>query len=171
MSQQSSASDEFCPWLRIAHRWDGLRELDDLGELNPVVREFFKVTRYPRELVNKRTSWCSAYACTVLELAGIPHPRSARARDFLSSPHFVALRAPVRGCVLVFERSVGGLVSDIYGHVGFCDRDLVSPSQLDVMCFAGNQDNAVCGRRKKLEHLIASLWPKGWPLPPGAELA
>lgn len=171
MSAELGDSFEFCPWLRIAHRWDGLRELDDAGELSPTVREFFRATRYPRELVNKKTSWCSAYACTVFELAGVPHPRSARARDFLSSPHFVHLRAPVRGCVLVFEREVGGIVSDTYGHVGFCDRSLVSLHQQEVQCFGGNQDNAVCGRRKKLEHLIASLWPKGWPLPPGAELA
>ncbi len=171
MSQQIGGSFEYCPWLRIAHRWDGLRELDDAGELNSVVREFFRATRYPRELVNKRTAWCSAFACTVLELAGVPHPRSARARDFLNSPHFVALRAPVLGSLLVFERSVGGLASDTYGHVAFCDRGLVSAAQTEVVSFGGNQDNAVCGRRKKLEHLIAALWPKGWPLPPGAELA
>lgn len=169
--EPSSSTADLCPWLRIAHRWDGLRELDDAHELNPVVREFFRVTRFPRELVNKRTSWCAAFACTVLELAGVPHPRSARARDFLRSPHFVTLKHPVRGCVLVFEREVGGVVSDIYGHVGFCDRDLVSLTQLEVVCFGGNQDNAACARRKKLEHMIAPLWPKGWPLPPGAELA
>lgn len=162
---------EFAPWLRIAHRWDGLRELDDAGELSPTVRQFFRATRFPRELVNKKTAWCAALVCTCFELLGIQHPRSARARDFLGSPHFVVLRAPVRGCVLVFERAVGGVASDLYGHVGFCDRDLVSASQTDVMCFGGNQDNAACARRKKLEHLIASLWPKGWPLPPGAELA
>jgi len=168
--QQLGDSCEHCPWLRIAHRWDGLRELDDTGELNPVVREFFRVTRFPRELVNKKTSWCAAFVCTVLELAGVPHPRSARARDFLASPHFVHLRAPVLGCVLVFERTVGGVVSETYGHVGFCDRAPLSAAQLDVVCFGGNQDNAACARRKKLEHLIASLWPKGWPLPPGAVL-
>jgi uncharacterized protein (TIGR02594 family) len=169
--QPSDNGEEFAPWLRIAHRWDGLRELDDLGELNATVREFFRATRFPRELVNKRTAWCSAFACTVFELCSIPHPHSARARDFLDSPHFVALRAPVRGCLLVFERSAGGLASDLYGHVGFCDRTPLSATQADVVCFGGNQDNAACARRKKLEHLIASLWPKGWPLPPGAELA
>lgn len=171
MTQQSGAAD-FAPWLRIAHRWDGLRELDDAGELNPTVREFFVVTRFPRELVNKKTSWCAAFACTVFEIAGVPHPHSARARDFLKSPHFVQLRAPVLGCVLVFERTQpGALANDAQGHVGFCDRALVSPHQLEVVCFGGNQDNAVCGRRKLLEHLIAPLWPKGYPLPPSAVLA
>lgn len=172
MQPTSSSSTDFAPWLRIAHRWSGLRELlDDSGELNPTVREFFRATRFPSELVNKRTSWCAAFVCTVLELAGVAHPHSARARDFLASPHFVPLVAPVRGCVLVFERSVSGVVSDIYGHVAFCDRDLVSPTQAEVVAFGGNQDNAVCARRKKLEHLIAPLWPRGWALPPGAELA
>jgi uncharacterized protein (TIGR02594 family) len=168
--QPAHPSHELAPWLRIAHRWDGLAELDDAGELSPTVRDFFRVTRFPLELVNKRTSWCAAFACTVCELAGIPHPHSARARDFLDSPHFVKLRAPVLGCLLIFERAVGGTVSETYGHVGFCDRELLYAQQDDVMCFGGNQDNRACSRRKKRAGLIACLWPKGWPLPPGAQL-
>lgn len=171
MTLTTGSSYELCPWLRVAHQYDGLRELTDAGELSDTVRDFFRSTRFPRELVNKRTAWCSAFACTCFELAGVKHPRSARARDFLDSPHFVRLKRPVRGALLVFERFVAGKVSDDAGHVGFCDRDLVSPHQLEVACYGGNQRNAACMERKKLQHLIATLWPKGWPLPPGAELA
>lgn len=170
MTEQGSGSHEFSPWLRIAHRYDGLRELDDSGELNPTVRDFFRNTRFPRELVTKSTAWCSAFVCTVFEISGVPHPHSARARDFLRSPLFVELRAPVLGCVLVFERTVG-LTHDLYGHVAFCDRSLLSAQQLDVVCFGGNQDNAACARRKNLATLVASLWPKGYPMPPDAVLA
>jgi uncharacterized protein (TIGR02594 family) len=166
------STPDFAPWLRIAHRYDGLRELLDDGQLSPTVRDFFRATKYPRELVTTKTPWCAAFACPVFEICGVPHPHSARARDFLKSPHFVALRAPVLGSLLVFERhQPGTLASDTYGHVGFCARALVSPHQLEVQCFGGNQDNAACARRKKLEHLIASLWPKGHPLPPDAVLA
>lgn len=163
-------SNEFAPWLGIAHRYDGLRELEPDGTLNPTVRDMFRNTRFPRELVNVKTAWCGAFACTVFEIAGVQHPHTARARDFIGSPLFVHLQFPVLGSLLVFERA-SGLQSDKTGHVTFCDRSLVSPSQLEVQCFGGNQDNAVCGRRKKLQHLIASLWPKGWPLPPDARTA
>jgi uncharacterized protein (TIGR02594 family) len=170
VTSSSSSTADLCPWLRIAHRYDGLRELDDLGELNDTVRHFFKNTGYPWGLVTKKTPWCSAFACTVFQTLNIPHPRSARARDFVRSPHFVKLKRPVRGAVLVFERHVPGKPNDLHGHVTFCDRELVSPHQVEAYCFGGNQDNGACSRRQKLEHLIASLWPKGWPLPPGAEL-
>ena len=162
---------DFAPWLSIAHRYDGLRELLQDGTLNPTVREFFRGTRFPVELVHEKTPWCAAFACTVFEISGVPHPRSARARDFLHSPHFVKLVSPVLGSLLVFERSTPGLASDRYGHVGFCDAALVSVHQLEVSCFGGNQANAACARRKKMEHLIAPLWPKGHPLPPAAVLA
>lgn len=168
---QLAGSYEHCPWLRIAHRYDGLRELEPDGSLNSTVRDFFKCTRYPRELVTVKTPWCSAFACTVFELCGVPHPFSARARDFLGSPHFVTLKHPVLGSLLVFERSVPGVASDKHGHVAFCDRALVTPTQPEVVAFGGNQDNAVCSRRKKVDHLIATLWPRGFELPPSAELA
>jgi len=164
-------SYELCPWLRIAHQYDGLRELTDAGELNDTVRDFFRSTRFPRELVDKRTPWCAAFACTCFELANVKHPRSARAKDFLDSPHFVKLRRPVRGAALVFERFVAGKLTEHAGHVTFCDRDPLSVHQVEVACFGGNQRNAACMERRKTEHLIATLWPKGWPLPPGAELA
>jgi uncharacterized protein (TIGR02594 family) len=166
----SSSLDELAPWLRIAHRYDGLRELDDQGELAETVRHFFKNTSYPWGLVTKKTPWCSAFACTVFQTLGIPHPRSARARDFVRSPHFVKLKRPVRGAVCVFERRVAGRPNDQAAHVTFCDRDLVSVQQQELACFGGNQDNGACLRRQNLEGLIAALWPQGWPLPPGAEL-
>lgn len=165
---QGVASYDLCPWLRIAHRYDGLRELDDAGNLSPTVRDFFRNTKYPRELVDKRTPWCAAFAATCFEVCNVPHPHSARARDYVDSPLFVHLRSPVRGAALVFERGRPGALT---GHIGFCDRDLVSPLQLEVACFGGNQDNGANMRRKKLAELIATLWPKGYPLPPGAVFA
>jgi uncharacterized protein (TIGR02594 family) len=167
MDEPSTDDRDWCPWLRIAQRFDGQRELGDDGQLSQTVRGFFRATRFPPGLINERTSWCAAFVCTVLDLAGIEHPRSARARDFIAWG--TELKQPVRGAVLVFERTIGGKTSENHGHVAICDRDLVSPQQLEVSCIGGNQDNAVCSRRKKLEHLLSARWPRGWPLPPGAE--
>lgn len=166
---ESTLQNDLAPWLRMAHRYDGLRELDEDGELNPTVRSFFRSTHYPMELVTKRTPWCSAFACTVFELCHVPHPHSARARDWLASPLFIHLREPVLGAVLVFDRQVTG-TDTLHGHIGFCDRALVSSHQTDVQCFAGNQSNAVCGRRQNLAHLIGVLWPAGYPVHPAAVL-
>ena len=105
MRGRTAAAFAHCPWMRIAHEYEGLRELDAQGELNPLVRDFFRQTRFPLSLVNKYTSWCAAFVCTVLHRAGLRHPRSAKAYDFLDSPHFVRLRAPVLGSILVFDRT------------------------------------------------------------------
>lgn len=164
-----SAAYAKCPWMRLAHQYDGLSELNDRGELHPTVRLFFVHTRFPRSQITKRTSWCAAFACTVLARAGLEHPNSAKAYDFLDSPHFVRLRAPVLGALLVFDRTPDN-DRDQAGHVAFCDSERLSPL-LDVACLGGNQGNAVCTRRRTLEHLLAALWPRGQPLPPGAVLA
>jgi uncharacterized protein (TIGR02594 family) len=154
------------PWMRIAQRYEGLRERTDDGKLAQVVRDFFRFTRFPPHLVNERTSWCAAFACTVLEIAGLESPHSAKARHFLDWG--LPLARPVYGSILVFSR--GPLEIDERGHVGFCARELVLHAG-DVACLAGNQDNAVCTRRKKLDRLLGVRWPKEWPLPDGAEVA
>jgi uncharacterized protein (TIGR02594 family) len=169
MEQQQQP--ELAPWLRVAHRYDGLRELDEAGELSPTVRAFFKNTSYPYGLVTKKTPWCAAFVCTVLQTVGVAHPRTARARDFLSSVHFLHIREPVIGALLVFDRKIaGGAAQTLHGHIGFCDRALLSSSQRDVMCFGGNQDNACCARRQPLDHLIGVLWPRGHDVHPSAVL-
>jgi uncharacterized protein (TIGR02594 family) len=155
-------NDDYAPWLRTAKRFNGLREIDDQGELSPAVTEFFLCTRFPPALVNKRTPWCAAFVCAVLEQHGIAHPRSARARDFLGWGQ--ELLYPVPGAVLVFERGQMGK----QGHVAFCDLELATWNQSTVRVLGGNQDNAVCSRRYEVENLLSARWPVGWPLPPGA---
>jgi uncharacterized protein (TIGR02594 family) len=152
--------------MPIAKGFDGLRERTPEGLLNEVVRDFFRSTRFPLQLVTLHTAWCGAFACAVLEMARRPSPRSARARDFLR--YGVELRYPVFGSILVFERG-SGRADDERGHVGFCDRTPALAAS-DVSCFAGNQSNAACTRLQPMRLLLGVRWPPGCALSPDAEV-
>ncbi len=160
-----SAFDTFAPWMPIARSFVGLREILPSGELNPVVRGFFDATRFPKDQINKTTSWCSAYACTCLERASVRSPHSARARDFL--PWGLELEAPVYGAILVFSR---GLDDGNKGHVGFCAQPSITFGDVQVKCLGGNQDNQCCIRPKVIGTLLGVRWPEDIPLPNGAKV-
>lgn len=78
------------------------------------------------------TPWCASFACWCLEEAGIPSPRSARARDFLAWGR--AIEDPVPGCIVVLDRGDGR------GHVGF----YVGGDEHVVYLLGGNQSDRVC---------------------------
>lgn len=158
---------DYAPWMRVAGKMVGLRELIG-GELNPEVRRFFNHTKYPMHLVNKRTSWCGAWASTVLDLAQIESPHTASARAFL---HYgVALAQPVYGSIMVFSRGTGAADDETKGHVGFCSEALHDPTATQVMCLAGNQHNKVCSIPQTKSRLLGVRWPPNLPLPPTAAL-
>jgi uncharacterized protein (TIGR02594 family) len=151
------------PWMRTAFLDDGLCEIDAQGELASAVRACFEHTRFPLRLVNTRTNWCSAYACSTLERHGIRSPRSARARDFLSWG--IPLIRPIFGAILVFERPALGLaLPEWRAHVGFCSSHPHRDSDV-VACFGGNQKNMVCEVPKPTSKLLGVRWPPGYPVP------
>ncbi len=156
----------YAPWMAHALQFHGVRELVS-GKLNPVVREFFSHTRFPAEQVNDKTAWCGAYASTVLDLAKLPSPRSARARDFLT--YGVGLRRPVYGALLIFSRG-SNAPDDPRAHVAFSASETFTEGDVQVLALGGNQGNCCCVQPKLVEHLLGVRWPKGVPLPPGAEL-
>jgi uncharacterized protein (TIGR02594 family) len=152
------------PWMRMAFAHEGLEEIDAQGELADAVRAFFSHTRFPLALVNRRTSWCAAYACTVLESAGIRSPKSARARDFLAWG--MPLTRPIFGAVLIFERPtfVGvSVLPEWRAHVGFCSSHPTRDA-INVACFGGNQGNRVCEVPKPVKALLGVRWPPGYPV-------
>lgn len=75
--------------------------------------------------------WCSAFACWVVERAGVISPRSAWARDWLKWGK--PLEKPELGCICVFTRN------ETSGHVGFYH----SENDNSVFVLGGNQDNQV----------------------------
>src|SRR3954468_16024290 len=93
---------ELAPWMERAKRQVGTREVLH-GELNPLIRKWFvSATKFPLTRVDARTPWCAAFACAMLEDAGLVSPHSARARDFLAWG--VPLVRPIFGSVMVFQR-------------------------------------------------------------------
>ena len=138
------------PWLTLALSHLGCQELLPSGALNPVVRAFFRVTTFPPQLINNRTAWCSAFACSMLEEAGYKSTRSAKAKSFLTwGRELVKLR---RGAVLVFQR---GPVQGEAGHVGFYLGD----SGDHLLVLGGNQSNSVGPSRYARSKLLAVRWP------------
>jgi len=152
---------KFAHWMPIARGYLGLPER--LGDgLNPEISTFFSCTRFPRDQITIDTSWCSAFACTVMQRAGLPHPHSAAARHWI--PWGRALLLPVYGAVLIFARGV----DQTRGHVGFSAQLLFHPDAREVSCLAGNQRNKVCIASHPMHTLLGVRWPVGVPLPPDA---
>lgn len=156
---------DYAPWMRVAGKMVGLRELIG-GELNPEVRRFFTHTKFPMHLVNSRTSWCAAWASTVLDLAQVESPHTASARAFL---HYgVPLAQPVYGALLIFSRGTGSKDDETKGHVGFCPEILHDHHATQVLCLAGNQRNRICSIPQAKSRLLGVRWPPNLPLPPTA---
>lgn len=161
---RSSSSRVATPWMDRAHAYLGLRELTSVGTLNPTIVGWLeKHTKFPKEIINARTSWCAAACCAWLEEAKVQSPHSARARDFLAWG--ISLRFPIYGCALIFERGDPKLGQ---GHVGFCDLTPPLPDPPAVLTLGGNQGNRVSVVAQDMLRLLGARWPLGWPLPDNA---
>jgi uncharacterized protein (TIGR02594 family) len=109
--------------------------------LNPKVRAYFKYTRFPAKLVNKKTAWCAAALCAWLERAGIRSPRSARAADFRTYGAAVALADAQPGDIVYFpphNPDAGGS-----GHITVFEA-WETDALGKLLCLGGNQSNSVC---------------------------
>jgi len=146
------------PWLLLAMKQLGCREIVK-DSLNPVVRAFFEFTTFPPKLVNKKTAWCSAFACTMLEKAGYRSPHSAAAKSFLVFGREIV--KPRRGAILVFTR---GAADAATGHVGF----YVGETAEELLVLGGNQGNCVSVQRYPKSRLMAVRWPVDKLKPPKA---
>lgn len=157
MRTHGDEDSDLAPWMARGLSYLGRREIVR-GKLSEWVRSLFTRTRFPREMVNEKTAWCGAYACTVLEESGIRSPRSARARDFLSWG--IALAHPIPGALCVFTR---GDPSADTAHVAFCVRLLSDGRTLQAL--GGNQRNAVTIENRLRAQLLGVRWPADQPLP------
>ncbi len=146
---ETNETDSDPPWLVHALRNMGCKELVS-DSLNPAVRAFFAFTSFPPSLVNRKTAWCSAFACAMIEKAGYRSPHSAAAKSFLVWGK--ELIKPRRGAVLVFTR---GAANADTGHVGF----YVSETTSEFLVLGGNQGNCVSVQRYDKARLLAIRWP------------
>jgi hypothetical protein len=136
------------------------------------VLAYYACTKLPSDLwVPTKTPWCAAFVCWVLEQSGIPHPHSARARDFASWGRACESKL---GAIVVLSRVVHGgdpapsprsgpwpmpsqqPPHNGLGHVGFL---LSANVRGHVFVLGGNQDNSVCVKAYESRHVLAVREP------------
>lgn len=118
------------PWLRRARNEMGVSEV--MGEKhNARILEYHAETKL--KATSDETPWCSAFACAMMEWSGVPSPKSAAARSWLTWGE--AIDKPTLGCVVVLKRGT----SETSGHVGF----YVGEAPGFVQLLGGNQANTV----------------------------
>jgi uncharacterized protein (TIGR02594 family) len=135
------------PWLRIARAELGQKEIAGPAA-NARIVQYFSATRLAPQ-AGDETPWCSAFACWVMEQAGIPSPARANARSWLSWGK--ALTRPRLGCVVVLQR--GNDLSQ--GHVAFW----VGAQKDRVLLLGGNQGNAVSVSAYPVFRVLGYRWP------------
>lgn len=134
-------------WLTEARKLEGLRETP--GEQhNPEVVKLFAEAGHSW-VKDDETAWCAAFACAMLERAGVASPRTLRARDFLEWGD--PLEHPVPGCVVVFKRGN----NPEQGHIAFYLCDAGSGIQV----LGGNQRDAVNTKIFHRDAVLGYRWP------------
>lgn len=106
---------------------------------NPKIVAWFKLAG-AAWIQNDEEAWCSAFACGMAHEAGLHHPKSVRARNWLSLERLSVRQAKVIddlgdlmiGDIVVFKSGRGHHVGVLLHHMG---------NELSV--FGGNQRNAV----------------------------
>jgi uncharacterized protein (TIGR02594 family) len=134
-------------WMDWAWREQGQHEIGG-QQANPAIVQYFAEAGYP-EVTSDEVSWCAAFACAMLERAGIRSPRTLRARDFLSFGTPIA--TPRVGAIAVFSRPP----DPAHGHVGFVTGD----TDTHIVLLGGNQQDAVSTIHMPKERLLGLRWP------------
>ena len=146
-------------WLGIAEGEIGVKEI--AGEQdNPRIVEYQQATTL--KATDDETPWCASFVCWVLERAGVPSTRSARARSY--EKWGTKLDQPYPGCVVVFWR--GKTRRHSAGHVGFYVGG--DPASGRIAVLGGNQGDMVKVSTYKTDRLIGFYWPEGRALPDAA---
>jgi uncharacterized protein (TIGR02594 family) len=125
----------------------GVKEIPGTSN-NPDIMLYFE--RAGHTWVNSEaTPWCSAFMCYVFSEAGLEHPGSLRARNWLRTTS--VLDASQRGEIFDTNDFIPGDLVVLWrenrdsnkGHVGL----FVSADDKYVYLLGGNQNNSVCVKR------------------------
>lgn len=138
-------------WLAIAREYIGLEEI-------PGPRHHATILSWLKKLqawwADDETPWCGTFVAHCMQECDLPIPKfwmRAKAWAELGT----RLAAPVRGCVVVFERQGGG-------HVGF----VVGRTKNNLlMVLGGNQGNRVSVAPFESSRVIGYFWPASVKLP------
>ncbi len=100
--------------------------------------------------------WCAIFVNAKLEQAGFRGTRSAMARSFENSPHFVKLNGPTLGAIVTMWR---GSRSSGNGHVFIYTG---TDAQGRVWGIGGNESDAVREAPHEPSRVVGYFWPKGF---------
>jgi uncharacterized protein (TIGR02594 family) len=170
------------PWLEIALREAGVKEVPGLEKNNPRILEYISSFPYLRDVrylgreskADERvhseaevdeTAWCACFVAWCLRKAGQPTPgTTARAKDWLQFG--TALSRPRLGAITVVHkhptRSTAGMTTS-GNHVAFYLR---GPAHAPTL-FGGNQADKVCAKTFHGYSVLGWRWPWNFqrPLP------
>jgi uncharacterized protein (TIGR02594 family) len=102
--------------------------------------------------------WCAIFVNAMLESAGYPGTRSAAARSFEHSQHFVRLEGPALGCIAtMWRQSKASGLGHVFFYLGEDDKGLVA--------LGGNQSDQVLVQYEPRGRVTSYWWPSSYPLP------
>lgn len=143
------------PWLSIAKSYIGVREIPG-APTHPTIARWLSQLR--AWWTDDETPWCGVAMAAFVNEAGIPYPKAFyRAKAWAT---WGVACAPIRGCVVVFERAGGG-------HVAVLEGVTASGK---LVCVGGNQGDAVKMAVFDPARVVAYRWPDKWPVPYPAQL-
>jgi uncharacterized protein (TIGR02594 family) len=147
-------------WMQWAMReaTDGIEEEPNKDNRGPVIQRYIDLAKTG----SQGDPYCAIFVNAALEQAGIRGTRSAMARSYETSQHFVKLDGPCPGCIVTFWRKSRSSGS---GHVGFYDSE--NDGHVFVLGANQNDDCNVSGFPKKGQTfgLVGYYWPASLPLP------
>ena len=140
---------EKTPWMKIAIAEIGVKEKPGVGD-NPRVLEYHAATTLHAK--KDAVPWCAAFCSWVLETAGVPSTRNARALSYKKFGR--KLDKPEYGCIVVFAHKA----KPGTGHVTFFD----SFDGKWLHCLGGNQADQVKYSNFSEEEVVAYVMPSGF---------
>lgn len=156
MSNEAPRNELMPDWMTIAHGEWGRGVIEVAGiSANPRILLYLASTglKGTKLALSDETAWCSAFACWVMEKAGIKSTRSAAARSWLEWGQPLLL--PKSGCITVFDRSDRS--NPNAAHVAFYCGPNVDHTLINVL--GGNQRNRVCVAPYDKSRVLAYRWP------------
>lgn len=147
-------------WMDWAHKeaTDGIAEEPNRDNRGPKIDEYIRLGKCGAP----GQPYCAVVVNAALERVGIPGTRSAMARSFETSRHFVKLKGPAYGAITTFWR---GSRAAGTGHVGF----YVGQTENHIYTLGGNQgddfNESPFPKDGKSFGFVGYYWPASLPLP------
>ena len=138
------------PWMRWALKEVGFHEIGQ----NRGIGKYTSLAKCGGE----GDPWCAIFVNAALEACDIRGTRSAMARSFEHSEHFLRLAGPAYGSITTMWRGTPGAGT---GHVFF----YLGENDRGVVALGGNQSDQVCRQYEPRNRIVGHFWPKSHPLP------